>query len=77
MTQAFQAHEVAAADEQPEHRAVMEPTPKRVRVVFNGETIADSKRVLIMHETKHVPVYYFPMADVRMDLMEATDHATY
>ncbi len=77
MTQAFRAYEVASVDDQPEHIAVMEPTPKRVRVVFNGETIADSKRVLIMHETKHVPVYYFPMADVRMDLMEATDHATY
>ena len=77
MTQAFRAYEVAGADDQPEHIAVMEPTPKRVRVVFNGETIADSKRVLIMHETKRVPVYYFPMPDVRMDLMEATDHATY
>ncbi len=77
MTQAFRAYEVAAADDQPEHRAVMEPTPKRVRVVFNGETIADSRRVLIMHETKHVPVYYFPMDDVRMDIMEATDHATF
>ena len=77
MTQAFRAYEVAAVDDQPEHRAVMEPTPKRVRVVFNGETIADSKRVLVMHETKHVPVYYFPMDDVRMDIMEATDHATF
>ena len=77
MTQAFRAHEVAAADDQPEHRAVMEPTPKRVRVVFNGETIADSKRVLIMHEIKHVPAYYFPVDDVRMDIMEATDQATF
>ena len=77
MTQAFRAYEVAAADDQPEHRAVMEPTPKRVRVVFNGETIADSRRVLIMHETNHVPVYYFPMDDVRMDVMEATGHATF
>ena len=55
----------------------MEPTAKRVRVVFNGETIADSKRVLVMHETNHVPVYYFPMDDVQMDVMEATDHATF
>ena len=77
MTQAFRAYDVAAVDDQPEHRAVMEPTPKRVRVVFNGETIADSKRVLVMHETKHLPVYYFPMDDVRMDIMEATDHATF
>ena len=77
MTQAFRAYEVAAADDQPEHRAVMEPTPKRIRVVLGGVTVADSTRVLMMHETKHVPVYYFPMADVRMDLMEATDHSTF
>ncbi len=77
MTQAFRAGEVAATVDEPEHLAVMEPTAKRVRVVFNGETIADSKRVLVMHETNHVPVYYFPIDDVRMDVMEATDHATF
>ena len=41
-----------------------------------GEAIADSKNVLIMHETNHAPVYYFPFADVRMDLMAPTDNST-
>ncbi len=77
MTQTFRAYEVGSGGEQPEHIAEMEPTPKRVRVVFNGETIADSKRVLIMHETKHTPVYYFPFDDVRMDLMEPTERETF
>ena len=76
MTQAFRAHEVAAS-EQIEHRAYMEPTPKRIRVIFGGQVVADSKRVLIMHETKHIPAYYFPMEDVRMDLMEPTEHKTH
>ena len=76
MTQALRAYQVAAA-EQPEHRCFMEDTPKRVRVTFGGETIADSKRVLIMHETSHLPVYYFPIPDVRIDLMIATDHKTH
>ena len=59
------------------HIATLELTSKRVRVVFAGEIIADSKQVQIMYETGHVPVYYFPMTDVRMDLMEPTDHKTY
>ena len=59
------------------HIASLEPTTKRVRVVFGGEIIADSKQVQIMYETGHVPVYYFPMTDVRMDLMEPTNHKTH
>ena len=56
------------------HIATLEPTTKRIRVLFAGEIIADSKQVQIMHETGHVPVYYFPITDVRMDLMEPTEH---
>src|SRR5262245_6800440 len=29
------------------HRVDVEPTPRRVRVVFNGQTIADSKRAIL------------------------------
>lgn len=76
MTQAFRALEAEPLGREG-HVAFMEPTPKRVRVTFGGETIADSARVLVMQETKHQPVYYFPMSDVRMDLMEPTDQSTY
>ena len=75
MTQAFKAIE-ANPQGRGDHLAFMEPTPRRVRVVLGGETIVDSKNVLIMHETSHAPVYYFPFADVRMDLMTPTDHST-
>ena len=54
----------------------VEPSPRRVRVKLGGETIADSTRVLLMREGGHVPVYYFPMEDVRMDLMAPTDNHT-
>ena len=57
--------------------ATLEPTTKRIRVLFAGEVIADSTQVQIMYETSHVPVYYFPMTDVRMDLMEPTHHKTH
>ena len=61
----------------PNHRVDPEPSPRRVRVVFNGETIADSTNMLLVHETRHLPVYYFPRADVRMDLLTPTDHGTH
>ncbi|MCZ6588446.1 MAG: DUF427 domain-containing protein, partial [Alphaproteobacteria bacterium] len=51
----------------PEHLVEFEPSPKRVRVSFAGETIVDTTNALILHESRHVPVYYFPRADVAMD----------
>lgn len=54
-----------------------EDSRRRVRVIFNGVTVADSKRVMLLHEAGHLPVFYFPMEDVRMDVMEATEHSTH
>ena len=59
------------------HTLYFEDSPRRVRVMFDGETIADSKRAKLLHETGHLPVYYFPEEDVRMDLLEESDHTTY
>jgi len=54
-----------------------EPSPKWLRVMFGGETIADSTEAKLLFESHHIPVYYFPLSDVRMDLMERTDHASH
>jgi uncharacterized protein (DUF427 family) len=59
------------------HTLYLEDSPRRVRVVFNGETVVDSKRAKLLHESGHLPVYYFPEEDVRMDLLEESDHTTY
>jgi uncharacterized protein (DUF427 family) len=61
----------------PDYRVLLEPSPRRVRVQFGGETIADSKSAHLLFETRHLPVYYFPRADVRMDLLTPTDHHTF
>jgi class 3 adenylate cyclase/uncharacterized protein (DUF427 family) len=50
-----------------------EPSRSRVRVEFGGERVADSTRALVVHETRLPPAYYFPLADVRMDLLARTD----
>jgi len=59
------------------YRLIIEPSDKRIRAIFNGETVADSARALIMQETRLPAAYYFPRDDVRMDLLEATDRRTY
>jgi uncharacterized protein (DUF427 family) len=49
-----------------------EDNPRRIRVTFGGETIADSRRMKLLHESGRLPVYYFPPDDVRQDLLEAS-----
>ena len=67
----------SAFAESPGYRIDFEPCGKRVRTVFAGETLADSTSVRLLHETGHLPVYYFPREDLRMDLLETSDHKTF
>jgi uncharacterized protein (DUF427 family) len=60
-----------------DHALYLEGSSRRVRVIFGGETVADSRSVKLLHETGHLPLYYFPQQDVRMDPLEATDHTTH
>jgi uncharacterized protein (DUF427 family) len=61
----------------PEHRVDLLPETRRVRVVFAGTVVADSRDALRCEETGHGPVHYIPEKDVRLDLMRPTDHKTY
>ncbi len=61
----------------PDYTVSFEAHPVRVRVVFNGVTVADSARAMVFREARYRPVFYFPPEDVRMDLMERTDHHTH
>jgi uncharacterized protein (DUF427 family) len=53
-----------------------EDSPRRIRAVFAGETVVDSRSVKLLHEHRHLPVYYFPETDVRRELLEPSEHAT-
>ena len=55
----------------------VEPTPRRIRVVFGGETIADTYRALRVLETSHPPVYYIPPEDVRMEYLSQTPRKSF
>lgn len=61
----------------PDYVVDMEAEPRRIRVMVNGEALVDSTNALLMIESNHRPVYYFPRTDVRMDLLERSDHDSY
>jgi uncharacterized protein (DUF427 family) len=52
----------------------VEAVSRRIRVVFNGVTIADSTNTHRVLETSHPPVYCIPQADIRMDLLSLVPH---
>jgi uncharacterized protein (DUF427 family) len=58
-------------------RAVyIEPCDKWIRVIVGGETIADTRHALLVSESGHQPVYYFPPEDVRAEVLEPSDRHT-
>lgn len=57
-----------------DHPIALEKSGKRMRVVFRGLVIAESDDTLVMREATYAPVYYFPRADVKMDLLGRTAH---
>src|SRR4051812_25752570 len=62
--------------ESPAHVLHCDPSPKRVRGFFGGELVVDSTNAKLLHETGLLPVYYFPLEDIRDDLLEPSDHTT-
>jgi uncharacterized protein (DUF427 family) len=47
-----------------------EPGAKRVRAYLGGEVVADTIHPVLVWEVPYYPAYYFPVADVRTDLLE-------
>jgi uncharacterized protein (DUF427 family) len=50
-------------------RVRVEPGSKRVRAYLGGELVADTMRPALVWEGPHYPVYYFPLKDVRSELL--------
>ena len=50
----------------------VESSPRRVRVVLGGETVADSNGVLLLHPPGRTPTYLFPRERVRTDFFESS-----
>lgn len=48
----------------------LEPVKKTVRIVFNGQVIAETDDAWRVLETSHPPVYYLPRKDIAMEHLE-------
>ena len=55
----------------------LEDFPRRIRIVFNGETIADTTAAKRVLETSHPPTYYLPPADLRLEYFRPTERSTF
>ena len=51
------------------HRITVEPGTEQVRVMRDGQVLAESRRPLVLRETGCPVRYYLPAADVRTDLL--------
>ncbi|HEX9097327.1 MAG TPA: DUF427 domain-containing protein [Candidatus Dormibacteraeota bacterium] len=73
MAQALEDKVIEQIDRRPAgDDIVLEPTQRRVRVLLGGVTIADSRAVMLMLENRRLAVYYFPLKDVKADLLIPT-----
>ncbi len=61
----------------PGYQVHIENSPRQVRVEFAGETIVNSTNAVLVRESHHVPVYYFPREDTRMDLLKRSAQRTF
>lgn len=61
----------------PDHPITMARNPNRIRVTLGGQVIAETTRALTMKEASYPPVHYIPRADVKMDLLERTQHSSH
>jgi uncharacterized protein (DUF427 family) len=55
----------------------LEPTSRRLRVIFNGVVIADSQGAFRVLETSHPPTYYIPPADLQLQYFKRTNHSSF
>lgn len=61
----------------PDHPIDITPTDGTVTVTVGGVVVAASSKALTLREASYPPVQYIPRADVAMDQLEASDHASY
>jgi uncharacterized protein (DUF427 family) len=61
----------------PEHRVDVRIKEGRWQARLAGVILADSRAVLVIHETGYPPAVYFPPVDVRLNRLTASETWTY
>jgi uncharacterized protein (DUF427 family) len=55
----------------------LELTPKPIRVIFNGQVVAETRNAYRVLETSHPPVYYIPLSDIRREYLKSAHGQTF
>ena len=61
----------------PDHPITLARNPNKIRVTLGGQVIAETTHALTMKESTYPPVHYIPRADVRMELLERSQHSSH
>jgi uncharacterized protein (DUF427 family) len=69
--------EIIMKEPGPDHPITITPNPHRIRVMLGGFIVAETTQALTLQEARLPPVLYIPRGDVRMDLLDATQHRTH
>ncbi len=60
----------------PDHILYLEDVPKRIRGVLANETILDTRRGKMLHETGEFIQWYIPLEDVRSEVLKPSNRRT-
>ena len=71
-----EAEQIFAHPRDPYHRVDVMESTRRVRVVINGETVAETSEPRLLFETHHPTRFYIPPQDVHLEFFSATDKHT-
>ncbi|HEX7036637.1 MAG TPA: DUF427 domain-containing protein [Pseudomonadales bacterium] len=61
----------------PNHRVTVTRRPSHVRALVGDAVVADSRAALLVEESGHAPVWYFPAEDVHEGRLTPTDSSSY
>jgi uncharacterized protein (DUF427 family) len=76
MSSAPSAHSASAPKPAQPHIRI-EPHPGIARATLKGQIVAESTAALVLREDGYPPRIYFPIGDVRMNLLTATARRTH
>lgn len=66
--------------DEPRHFMRLKPVPRRIRILKEGQVLADTEAALRLTEVGrdvYDPVFYIPKADVQVDLISITGKSTH
>ena len=61
----------------PDHPITIEPATARVRVLWRGEVLADTRNALVLREARYPAVHYLPRAAIDMARLTRSARETY